>query len=98
MFPENDRKYIEKAMSEVLSREKANVEANLLTKSGAQIPYFLTARRITIDNELFIIGTGSDISELKHVEAELRRKMDELERFSKMAFAFRVNACLSLSI
>ena len=43
MFPEDDRKHIEKAMSEVLSQEEASVEANVLTKNGVEIPYFFTA-------------------------------------------------------
>ncbi|MCK5516454.1 MAG: transporter substrate-binding domain-containing protein, partial [Desulfobulbaceae bacterium] len=86
MFPENQRKLIEKTMSEVLLKEDANVEVKILTKSGAKIPHFFTIRKMTIDNKHFIIGTGSDISELKKIEAELRRKMKELEKFSKMAF------------
>ena len=84
MFPENDRKHIEKVISGILSQKESSTEANLLTKSGVEIPYFFTAQRMTIGNELFIIGTGIDISELKKTEDKLRRNMDEMERISKM--------------
>lgn len=86
MFPENERKRIENAISEIIPGEEANMEANILTKNGVRIPYFITSRKMAIYNEIFIIGAGSDISELKKAEAELRRNMHELERLSKLIY------------
>ncbi len=86
MFPEKERIRVEKVISEVLSQKEANIEANILTKDDVEIPYFITARKMIIDNEVFIIGTGNDISERKKIEDNLRKNMIELERLSKLTF------------
>lgn len=55
----------------------AQLESLLRTKSGAQIPFMFQFVSIVLNDQLYLIGTGVDISELKKTEqAMLAAKLD----------------------
>lgn len=65
---EEDRPAVERKIEEVFVHGGANIEARLLTKHGLGIPYFFTGRRIAIDGQPHLIGSGVDISERRRGE------------------------------
>lgn len=64
---------------QVLKEGKAEGELEVLAKSGHEIPFYLNASRMVLDNKRYIIISGVDITELKRAQDEL--KVSE-ERFS----------------
>ena len=50
----------------------ASAEVHIRTKSGAQIPYYLTGVKIRLNGRACISGMGIDITERRHAEETLR--------------------------
>ena len=90
-FPGADRAALAEALRKVFVDGYAELEANLVIKSGAAVPFYFSAARVSFEGEQFLIGNGMDISALKDAEKALR---DSEEKFSK---AFR-NSPVMLSI
>ena len=67
-----DRNLSETAIQEVFSKGEAVMEAHLLLKDGSKIPYFFTGRRITLEDNDFVLGMGIDVSVRKRAEEALR--------------------------
>ncbi len=82
-FDEENGQLIADAIGRVFSEGYADVSARLKTSSGDLIPYFFTGITMVIDEVPYLIGMGTDISELKAIEAQLRQSMAELERSNK---------------
>jgi len=76
----DDRDVIANKMQEVLEQGRASVEARMVTKGGASIPFFLSAFRMNAGDKCFIVGVGIDISERKRLEDQLRQsqKMESI--------------------
>ena len=55
-------------------------EIETISKSGKCYPYFLTARRMSMDGREYLIITGIDITERKRAEDQIRRLNEELEK------------------
>ena len=79
-FVGEEKEYIARRIQEVFEKGQSYAEANLLLKSGKQIPYYFTGRRLDIDGLPYLIGMGIDISERKQAEEELRKLNLELEQ------------------
>jgi PAS domain S-box-containing protein len=78
-------------IQEVFSIGSANVEANLLTKEGLEIPYYLSGIRFNMDGKQCVLGTGIDISSQKRAEDAISRAHTELYQiFNIAADAMRV--------
>jgi len=90
-FPGADRAAIAEALRTVFLEGHAELEANLVMKSGASIPYYFSAARVNFEGQNYLIGNGIDIGARKEAERALR---DSEEKFSK---AFR-NSPVMLSI
>ena len=54
-------------------------EIETISKSGKCYPYFLTARRMSMDGRGYLIITGIDITARKQAEDQVRRLNEELE-------------------
>lgn len=50
-----------------------SVELEFVTKTGEKIPYSFTGHRVDIGDATYLIGVGSDISERKQQELQLRK-------------------------
>ncbi|HDL64683.1 MAG TPA: PAS domain S-box protein [Proteobacteria bacterium] len=58
-----DRDIVEEGIRETFARGRSMVEARILTKSGAMIPYILTGGRVELDRIPHLVGMGVDITE-----------------------------------
>ena len=67
-----DKELSELKIGEALNNGWASMENSLITKSGEQVPYYLTARRLDIDGTAYLVGLGLDISSRKRAEEEIR--------------------------
>ncbi len=73
LFPEAEKAMVEARISKVFETGSAQVEANMRTKSGRLLPYYLTGRRVMYDERLCLVGIGVDISERQALEERLRQ-------------------------
>jgi len=79
-FELEEKEIIAEAINQSFTEGKNSVEANLVSKSGAKVPYYFTSRRMFINNVPYLVGEGIDIGELKKVEEELKELVKELKR------------------
>jgi len=78
-FTDEEYEHVEKAIQKVFEKGRAEVEANIVTKNGQTVPYYLTGNLFRQDNEQYLLGVGYDISE--QVKARKRlRKSEEMFR------------------
>ena len=73
LFGPKDRDLISSKIKEVFEKGSASVEAELLSKDGQRIPFFLTGLRISMGKDIYLVGMGLDITEFKQMEAGLLR-------------------------
>ncbi|MDY6954373.1 MAG: PAS domain S-box protein, partial [Thermodesulfobacteriota bacterium] len=76
-FTDEDRDLTKQAIQKVLQEGKSSVENQLRRKDGERIPYYFTGRRVTIEGEAFVVGTGIDITERKRTEALVRESEEK---------------------
>lgn len=67
-FDSNSQPDIDQALQDVLNKGKAEVEDNLVTKSGDKIPMLYKAHSVQIEGQQQVLGFGVDISELKKAQ------------------------------
>jgi PAS domain S-box-containing protein len=62
----------------------AAIETTALTRAGETLPVEVNLSPFQLDEKWFAVGTVRDISERKQAEKELKERMDDLERFSRL--------------
>ncbi|MBZ0119134.1 MAG: PAS domain S-box protein, partial [Sandaracinaceae bacterium] len=73
LFAGPDRELIAGRIAEALEKGESHAEAELVSKSGKRTPYYFTGVRTEIDGEIYLAGTGVDLTELRRSEQELSR-------------------------
>lgn len=81
-FEEEEYKWVEKEIQSVFEDGSSDIEANLITKEGKKIPYYLTGKSFEMDGETFLIGVGYDVSE----QVKDREKLRESEKLFRNLF------------
>jgi PAS domain S-box-containing protein len=69
-YPEKEKGKIKKAIEEVFQSGSTQVVAEVLTKEGESRIFHLIARKFESNDEVYIVGTGNDITQLAEVEKE----------------------------
>ena len=77
-FSDPDRSLVAEAIQTAFTEGETQLEANFIRKDGRQIPYLFSAKRLALQENVYLIGLGIDISDLKAAQAEARR-VDQLE-------------------
>jgi PAS domain S-box-containing protein len=73
-----EKEYIAQRIQQVFEKGESDAEANIVSKSGEQIPYYFTGKRVDIEHVPYLIGMGIDISERKRAEEALAASETEL--------------------
>jgi PAS domain S-box-containing protein len=68
-----DRELVSQKMQEVFQQGYADLEANIVTKRGEKIPFHLTGVSMSVEGEVYLVGTGTDITDRQRAEEEMRR-------------------------
>lgn len=79
-FPESEQAVISDKIQACFTQGEAQVQSLLLTKSGGQIPFLFQAISVELGKQRCLIGTGTDISDLKHAEQAHIAAKKEAER------------------
>ncbi|MDB6059725.1 MAG: multi-sensor hybrid histidine kinase, partial [Verrucomicrobiales bacterium] len=78
--PPEEKALVAERVHKVFVTGEADVELNLLTKTGERIPFYCTGKLVHLDGKLRLIGAGVDVSGLKAAEAEIKRLNLDLEK------------------
>jgi len=75
----DDRDVVAQKIEEVFDRGFAQIEARLILGNDTRY-FFLNGRRMVVDGEEFLVGTGFDVTERRRAEAEQKRLQNAVER------------------
>jgi PAS domain S-box-containing protein len=71
-FRSEDKERVKLAIDEVFLQGKSTVEADLITKNGAEIPYYFTGVADMIGDRRCLLGVGVDLTERRKAQAGRR--------------------------
>jgi PAS domain S-box-containing protein len=86
-----DRERVANRIRRAFEEGHAAVEARIRTRGGEAIPLYLTAARVRIEGELYLVGMGIDISERVAAEEALREAKQEAEEMNRLKSVFLAN-------
>ena len=72
-----DKTLVDKKMKQVFTEGVADVEVDLVTKHGIQIPYLFNGLRKEFNGKPHLVGLGLDISDRKKTEIALEKAFQE---------------------
>lgn len=76
-FEGEDKQRVKETVDNVIEHGRGETEAGLLIKSGEKIPYYFTGVSMSVDDNLYMLGVGIDISTMKNVEKALSRSEEK---------------------
>jgi PAS domain S-box-containing protein len=80
-FVGKERELLAERIHEVFETGSSAVTADFVSKDGTHTPHFFTGRTLSVDNQLFLIGVGIDITEQKNAQEILQRNEQILRLF-----------------
>ncbi len=86
-FYPSEHKALSKAITNVVEKGKGNLEAKIKTKDGSTIPYHFEGFRFDLNDNLFFLGVGFDISKRVETEKELllsEKRLKAAQRIAKV--------------
>jgi diguanylate cyclase (GGDEF)-like protein/PAS domain S-box-containing protein len=94
-FTGDDKTQVLKRIQETFATGYSDVEADLVTKAGKRIPYYLTGRIIHINGKARLIGMGMDIAERKRAEAAAKVSTDKFRAMVEVTsdWVWEVDEC-----
>ena len=75
-FYEGDRRNIANAIRQCFEDGSSSVEARLQSKSGNKTVFYLTGRRLILEEKKYLVGVGTDITERLNAEEAIRKKKE----------------------
>ncbi len=82
-FAEEHKDLLRERIENVFAAGEDYIEAQFLTKSGREIPYLFTGRRLNYAGRDYLIGVGIDISKRKAAEEALGAHLQRLQSLSR---------------
>jgi PAS domain S-box-containing protein len=77
-FSGDDKKRVAEVVDRIYSEgTRSSIEARLIIKSGARVPYYFTGVRMTVDGRKYLLGMGIDLTEQKQIEEALRKSEEK---------------------
>jgi PAS domain S-box-containing protein len=73
-FAGDSRERVAAHIAQAMEEGATAVEAELMTKGGQQLPYYLMGVRTELDDQTYLVGFGIDISVRRQAEREARQR------------------------
>ena len=81
IFSKKDRPLIQKRIEKTFTEGKDSIEINAVSKSGRVVPYYLTGSRITLNGNTYLVGVGIEMTEVRHMEEEVKECQENMKAF-----------------
>jgi PAS domain S-box-containing protein len=85
LFGQDEKELLISKIGNVFENGEDAVEASLLTKSGALVPYYFTGMVIKYEGEICLMGVGIDISEQVRSQKELEESEEKFRTVMEQA-------------
>ena len=85
------------SLNQINEKGQATIEAQMLASNGRTIPFILSSIKFERDDEKYLIGVGTDITERKIMEEELRSSLDQLKKLTQYINQVRENERIAIS-
>jgi PAS domain S-box-containing protein len=85
LFAGDEKELLRKKIGNVFENGEDAVEASLLTKTGALVPYYFTGMSIKYEGEVCLLGVGIDISEQVRYQKELEESKEKFRTVVEQA-------------
>jgi PAS domain S-box-containing protein len=95
-LPENKNAVLA-SLKNFMESGQASVETTLLTKDGRMIPFLLTGVKFERNGQIFLIGTGADVTERKKAEDDLKSSLEQFQQLSQHIEQVRENERVAIS-
>ena len=95
--PPENKEAVLASLEDFMESGQASVETTLMTKDGHLIPFLLNGVKFEREGETFLIGTGTDVTERKKAEDELKSSLEELQQLTKYSEQVRENERVAIS-
>jgi PAS domain S-box-containing protein len=82
---DKDRALVSDAIRLAFEKGYAEVEARLKVENGSNKEFFFNGKTLVKDNQFYLLGTGTEITERKKVEKEVRDMNTRLSRAQRIA-------------
>lgn len=79
-FPEDEKPIVHERMLKCFAEGSADIEVNILSKTGRRTPFYVTGFRLEIEGRPCMLGIGIDITARLAAESALRATMLRLTR------------------
>ena len=77
-FSGKDRQRVVEAVERIYADGmRSSIEAGLIVKNGTVVPYYLTGVRMTVEDRIYVLGVGIDLTEQKKIEDALRKSEEK---------------------
>ena len=77
-FSGEDKERVAEVVEKIYTQGiRSGVEAGLMIKDGARVPYYFTGVRMTVDQKKYLLGVGIDLTEQKEIEEALRKSEEK---------------------
>jgi PAS domain S-box-containing protein len=83
LFSQEAKRTVKDKIKKLFEKGYATCEATLITKDGTEIPFFCAGQKITIDNKIYFIGTGTDITARMKAEEKIKESLAENDMLLK---------------
>ncbi|HEV2348768.1 MAG TPA: PAS domain S-box protein [Terriglobia bacterium] len=81
LIAEEDRALIAAKREQAFAEGSSTAEAHIVARDGRKIPYLFSADRAVIGENVYVIGTGIDITERKQMVEALRHSEERYREF-----------------
>jgi PAS domain S-box-containing protein len=83
LFGEGDRAFLNANVREAFGKGVFDCEVNLVGRNGKRTPYYLTGKRISIEESACLVGFGVDITVRRQAEEQAQRSAERLRALSR---------------
>lgn len=82
-FEAEDTARVAQTIDRIVKGTYGEVEASLVTRAGSHVPFYLNGTQLIVDDCIYVVGVGLDLTERRRIQAALEERL----RFEELVSA-----------